>query len=98
MKITLDSVRQAFGSVKQGIQGGYHHAYKFAQELDHGVNVAKRLYSVVAPLLDSLGVSQKGSMRALGGYEELRRRAINANTRVEKTVADVRSRVPELSF
>ena len=98
MKFTLQSVQEAFGRVKHGIQGGYIHALKFGEQLDHSFNVAKRLYGVIAPLLDSAGVSHTGAMKALGGYEELRRRAIDANTKVERTVADVRSRVPELSF
>jgi hypothetical protein len=100
MKFTADSIRHGFGQVKSFFHSGYQRAHKFASGLDNFVDVSKRAYGVLAPLISELGggALNRGAMKALGGYEDLKRRAIDVDTRGQQVVGRLRSVAPELQF
>jgi hypothetical protein len=96
MKITSDSIRHGFGQMKSFLQGGYARAHKFASGLDRFVDVSRRAYGVLAPYLGN--AANQGAMKALGGYDDLKRRAIDVDTQGQQVVGRLRKVVPEIGF
>ena len=94
MKITSNAIRQGFGQVKSFLQGGYARAHKFASGFDRFVDVGRRVYGAIAPHLGT-AVNQS-AMKALGGYDDLKRRAIDVDTQGQQVVGRIRSVAPEL--
>ena len=88
MKFAAHHVAHGFNRLKAGIVSGYNEAFKFAQGLDRGITTAKNIYGVLAPIIDQLSGGRQNApiMRALSGYEDLRRRAISADTTAREAV------------
>ena len=93
MKIT-SSFRQGFGQVKSFLQGGYARAHKFASGFDNFVDIGRRVYGVLAPHLGT--AANQGAMKALGGYDDFKRKAIDADTQGHQVLGRLRSAAPEL--
>lgn len=96
MKINADSIRHGFGQVKNFLQGGYARAHKFASGLDRFVDVGRRAYGAIAPYLGS--AANQGAMRALGGYDELKRRAVDVDNQGQQVVGRLRRMAPEIGL
>jgi translation initiation factor 2B subunit (eIF-2B alpha/beta/delta family) len=52
-KITSQSIGNMFRNVKNHATQGYHKTKDFLNKVDHGVSIAKRVYSQIAPILDN---------------------------------------------
>ena len=98
MKLTAHHVRGAWSNFKGMVGRGYHEAHKFANSVDRGLTVAKQIYGIVEPLISGLtgGIQNPGLMRALGTYEDIRSKAIAADTVGRDTLGRINQVAPGL--
>ena len=69
-------------NVKHHIGNGYHHLKNVAGAIDHGVHIAKQVYSVLEPVIrHAVGNDHIHShaMKAISGYENIRNKVADAN-------------------
>ena len=103
-KISKHSVARAFGNLKNHIGRTYHKTKEFLGQVDSGIQVAKRVYGVLAPALEQHGGGQanKHIMKAIGGYEHLRNKVMDTHetavNNVNHVVGHLKKRVPELGL
>ncbi len=99
-KITREGVMRAFGNAKKFLGHTYHQTKNVLGHLDHGVAVAKKVYSVLQPVIESLGGngSHKHVMKALGGYENIRDKVIDTHENAMNTYGRLKRGVPELGL
>ena len=100
MKITPNSLRQNFAHVKSFLHHSYNQAHKFANTLDGHISVAKRAYSVVAPLLDQMAGStiNRTATKAIESYDDLKRKVIEGDSRGREVHSHLRKVAPELNI
>ena len=75
---TLRNVRNHFGN-------GYNHLKRIAHNIDHGFNIAKQAYAIVEPVIRHVAGNNHihhHAMKAIGGYEDIRKTVIEANHHV----------------
>jgi metal-dependent HD superfamily phosphatase/phosphodiesterase len=103
-KITGHSVSRALGNLKHHIGQTYHRTKHFLGQVDYGIHVAKKVYGVLAPVLDQYGGgnANKHIMKAIGGYEHLRNKVMDTHettaNNVHQVVGHLKKRVPELGL
>jgi hypothetical protein len=103
-KITNHSVAHAVGRLKHHIGNTYRRTKHFLGQVDHGVQIAKKVYGAVAPVLEHHGGGQanKHIMKAIGGYEHLRNKVMDTHdtvgNNVNQVVGHLKKRVPELGL
>ena len=103
-KLTGHSVAQAFGNLKHHIGQTYHRTKHFLGQVDRGVHVAKKVYGVLAPVLDQFGGgnANRHIMKAIGGYEHLRNKVMDTHetvgNNVNQVVGHLKKKVPELGL
>ena len=100
MKITADAIRHGLGHANSFLNRSYNQAHKFASTLDNHVGTAKRIYGVVAPLLDEMTGTRVNNtaMKALDTYDDLRRRVIDGDARGREVRSRLRKVAPELNI
>ena len=103
-KITKHSVARAFGNLSHHIGQTYHRTKNFLGHVDHGIQIAKKVYGVVAPALEQHGEghAHKHIVKAIGGYEHLRNKVMDTHettvNNVNQVVGHLKKRVPELGL
>ena len=103
-KLSRESVHRAFGNLKHHVGQTYHRTKHFLGQVDHGVQIAKKIYGAVAPVLEHYGGggANKHIMKAIGGYEHLRNKVMDthetAANNVNQVVGHLKKRVPELGL
>ena len=103
-KITRESLHRAYHNVKHHLGQAYHKTKHFLGNVDHGVHVAKKVYGVLAPVLDSYGGGHhnKNILKALGGHEHLRNKVMDTHEtvshNVNQVVGNIKKKVPELGL
>ena len=80
-KLTRESFHKAIHSVKNNISHGYHKTKQLLGHLDHGVRVAKQVYSALAPAIEHYGGGHlnKHVIKGIGGYEQIRNKVMDAH-------------------
>ena len=80
-KFSKDAFHRTVHNVKNHISNGYHKTKQFLGHLDHGVRVAKQVYSALAPAIEHYGGGQinKHVIKGLGGYEQMRNKVMDAH-------------------
>ena len=103
-KLTHRSLAHAVGKLKHRIGHAYHTTKNFLGQVDSGIQTAKKVYGVVAPVLDKYGGkdTNKHVMKAIGGYESLRNKVMDTHdtigNNVSQVVGQLKKRVPELGL
>ena len=103
-RVTSDSIRRSYHTVRGHLYRGYGQAREFAQALDHGVELAARTYRAVQPILrDVAGAELEGKATTVAtglksGYNMMRAKALQANSAMSATEAALRRKVPELGL
>ena len=91
-KITAQSMRNVFNNVKHHTTMGYHKTREFLGNVDNGVRVAKRIYGALAPVINNVignhhaQALNNNVMKAVGGYEQMRHKVIDAHENVSHNV------------
>ena len=72
-------------NVKRHLGAGYQHLKNVAGHIDHGVHIAKQVYSVVEPVIRHYTGNNHihhHAMKAISGYESIRNKVYEANDHV----------------
>ena len=71
-------------NVKGHIGNGYHHLKKIAGNIEHGVHIAKQVYSVLEPVIRHAAGNNihHNAMKAISGYESIRNKVAEADHHV----------------
>ena len=90
-KITTQSLRNVYNNVKHHATMGYHKTREFLGNVDHGVKFAKKVYGALSPVINNLAGHHAKAinnhvMKAVGGYEQLRNKVMDANDAVNQNV------------
>ena len=102
-RVTEDSVRRGWNSVKHGMHRVHSRAMHMAGHIDHAVRVAGRAYGAVSPMIQALDSHHGSSMhsgatRAFNEYHHIARLASRAEGYRQRITNDVRQAVPELDI
>ena len=93
-KFSRKGLVNAFHHTKNMIGHAYHRAKSFLGDVDSGFKIAKKVYGAVAPILDQVnGGNQinKHIMKAVGGYEGIRSKVMDAHDTAINNVNQVAS-------
>ena len=90
-KFTREAFHKTIHSLKNHISHGYHKTKQFLGHVDHGVRVAKHIYSALAPSIEHYGGGHinKHVIKGIGGYEQLRNKVMDAHDEALKNVNQV---------
>ena len=74
-----DSIRRSFHNFRNHLTHGYNQSKNILGQIDSGIGMAKRIYSVLAPTIEQLGggIINKQAIKALGDYETIRNKVID---------------------
>jgi len=80
-KLTKESFHRVVNKVKGHIHNGYHKTKNFLGHVDHGIRVAKQVYSALQPAIEHYGggAINKHVMKGVGGYDQLRSKVMDAH-------------------
>ena len=86
--------------MKSFLHNSYNKAHKFATDIDRHVSTAKNVYSVLAPMINEFagGHVNQGAMKALGGYEDFRKRVLDVDQQGREIHGRLRTAAPELKL
>ncbi len=76
------------------------HAVKWAGQIDHAMNVSKRIFGALHPAIQDMGGSQFSGavMQGFGHYERGRDEVIGHHNNVQATLSRLRRHAPELDI
>ena len=84
-KFNKNVFHRTMQNVKSHIGNGYSAIKHIAHNIDHGVHIAKQIYSVVEPVIRHVAGNNnlhRHAMNALSGYESLRNKVAEADNHV----------------
>ena len=92
--------QDAYHHGKRVIGHAFHHAVKFAGDIDRGFNVAKRLYGALQPALENVGggALNRSVMQGIGAYEQSRNEVLGGYNMVQAQMNRIRKAAPELDL
>ena len=90
------NIQEAFHHGKRTLGNMYNHAVKYAGQLDQAVNVGKRLYSVIHPML-SRNMSS-AIMSGISQFDEGKASIMGHHNNIENQLMRIRRTVPEIGI
>ena len=96
-KINRDYIKHNLNKAKSFIGHNYAQGKRMAHHIDHGFNIAKKVYGAVAPVLDSLAGNEnftkinKHVSKAVSGYDAIRQNVIDGHEQAEKHYNSIKS-------
>ncbi len=100
-RVTQHTIAQSFGRLKSHVAGVYTHGKHFASMLDNAVQVGRRAYGAVRPLLDQSATGKRVSgvaNNALQSYDQLRGDVLSAHDKTHSVLGNLRKAVPEIGL
>ena len=89
----------AFGHAKYHIARAYVTGRKFAQKLDAGYQIYKRLHGALAPALKDVAPDVvRHNKKFQEGYEKMKAHVMGAHDSAERVVHSVKKALPELGL
>ena len=102
-RVTAQSLRQGFSTVRNHLYHSYGVAKRFAHNLDYGVEMLARTYKAVQPVLrdaaperESRVTEKLSSMKS--DYNQMRARVQDVDDKATSVVHTLRKKVPELNL
>ena len=76
------------------------HAVKWAGQIDHAMNIGKRVFGALHPAIQDMGGSQFSSavMQGIGHYERGRNEIMGHHNKVQAQLSHLRRAVPEIDM
>jgi len=101
MRVTEDSVRRGWASVRHGVHMAHSRVMHVAGQIDNAVRVAGRAYTALTPLVRAIDAHRGSSIharatRAFSDYHRIARLASRAEGYRARITDDVRRAAPEL--
>ena len=100
-RVTKNTLQLTFNRLKSHVVGAYQQGRHWAGMLDNAVQVERRAYGVVRPLLDQSATSIRVSgvaNSALLNYDQLRGDILSAHDRSHSVLGNLRKAVPEIGL
>ena len=100
-RVTQHTLLQGFGRLKQHVAGVYTHGKHFASMLDNAVQVGRRAYGVLRPILEGSATGQRvtgGVNNALQSYDNLRGEVLSTHDKTHSVIGNLRKAVPEIGL
>ncbi len=90
----------AFHHGKKTIGNMWNHAVKFAGQIDHAMNVGKRVFGALHPAIHDLGGHHvnRAVMQGISGYERGRNEILGHHNNVQATLSRLRRAAPEIGL
>ena len=89
-KITTNNLSRLFNNVKSHLHRGYHTTKHILNHVDHGVRVAKELYSTFEPIIKEVAghhhhqAIHNNVMKAVSGYDTIKSKVLDAGHHVDQ--------------
>ena len=101
VKFNAHHLRKAYQNVKPGIMSGYHHVKNVSEHVDHAVNIGKKIYHAVEPLINRYAENHHKAINdhavhGLTGYESMGNKVSDANDHVQQTTGHLKNNLPPL--
>ncbi len=91
--------QRVYTGAKHHITRAYAAGHRFAQKIDAGYQIYKRLHGALAPALKDVAPDVvRHSKKMLEGYEKTKAHVMGAAQSAEKVVHSVKKAVPELGL
>ena len=76
------------------------HAVKWAGQIDHAMDVSKRVFGALHPMIEDMGGGNvnRAVMGGLGGYEQGRSEIMGHHNKVQAQISHLRRAAPELDL
>ena len=100
-RVTQHTLAQGFGRLKSNVAGLYSHGKHFASMLDNAVQVGRRAYGVLRPMLEQSATGKRatgGVSNALMSYDQLRGDVLSAHDKTQSVIGNLRKAVPEIGL
>ena len=100
-RLTQHNLAQGFGRLKSHVAGVYSHGKHFASMLDNAVQVGRRAYGVIRPLLEGTSAGKQltnGVNSALTSYDQVRGDVLNAHDKTHSIIGKLKKAVPEINL
>ena len=100
-RVTQQSIAQGFGRLKSHVAGVYSHSKHFASMIDNAVQVGRRAYGVLRPLLEDNATGKRvtgGVNNALMSYDQLRGDVLSTHDKAHSVIGSLRKAVPEIGL
>ena len=100
-RVTQHALLQGYGRLKSHVAGVYTHGKHFASMLDNAVQVGRRAYGVLRPMLEQSATGKRvtgGVNNALMSYDQLRGDVLSAHDRTHSVIGSLRKAVPEIGL
>ena len=78
----------------------WNHAVKWAGQIDHAIDVSKRVFGALHPMIEDMrgGNVNRAVMGGLGRYEQGRDQVIGHHNKVQAQLSRLRRAVPEIDL
>jgi hypothetical protein len=100
-RVTEHTLAQGFGRLKSNVAGLYSHGKHFASMLDNAVQVGRRAYGVLRPILEGSATGKRvtgGVNSARTSYDQLRGDILSAHDKTHSVIGNLRKAVPEIGL
>ena len=78
----------------------WNHAVKWAGQIDHAMNVSKRIFGALQPAIQDIGGHDinRAVMQGIGHYERGRDEIVGHHNKVQATLSHLRRAAPEIDI
>ena len=102
-RVTAESIRRGYSTVRDHLYRGYGQARIYASHLDSAVSIAARTYRALQPVLKDVAPDLERRTTSMASsakneYHELRRKALQINDNMTAVEAQLKRKVPELGL
>mgnify|MGYP000046194350 FL=1 len=100
-RVTHHTVARGFDRLRGHLRGAYQTGRHYAGLLDSAMQVGRRAFGVLKPLLDQSAVGKKVSGvagNALMNYDQMRGDVLSAHDKTHSVLGSLRKAVPEIGL
>jgi hypothetical protein len=100
-RITQHTIAQGFGRLRGHLSGVYNHSKHFASMMDNAVQVGRRAYGVLKPMLEDTSTGKRvsgGVNSALMSYDQLKGDVLSTHDKAHSVIGALRKAVPEIGL
>ena len=100
-RVTSNSIQQGLSRLKGHVQGAYTTGRHWAGMLDQAVDIWRRAYNVVKPLLDQSNLGKQlsgGVAKGLMDYDRVRGDVLSGFDRSHSLLGSLKKALPEVTF
>ena len=93
-------LHDAWQTGKRTLGHAWHHAVRFAGDVDRGMGMAKKIFGVLHPMIENLGGSRlnAGAMNAFSAFDSSKADVMYGHNQVQAIQNRLRRAVPEIGI